>query len=413
MSLTAPASSTVTDASLRTRADRALPAGPYGHMAVRGRVPASFPQFYSRGEGARLWDADGAEYIDFMCAYGPMIAGYGNAVVDEAAQARQRDGDLLSGPTSHLVELAETLIDLMPHADWAMFAKNGTDATTTATVIARAATGRRTLLKARKAYHGANPWFTPVPAGVTAADRADIIEFDYNDLASLEAAAARASGDVAAIILTPFRHDGFVDQDAATPEFAQGARALADRVGAALILDEVRTTYRMDLRGAWESYGVRPDLTAMSKALANGYPLSAVVGSDALREGAGRIFVTGSFWMASSPMAAAMATLGVLQDGGFDAMTRAGRRLREGLQTQAEAHGFTMVQTGPVTMPFFRFENDEDMSIVNRFTDAAVRRGVLLHPWHNMFVSAAHTDDDIADALARTDEAFAELRSTS
>jgi glutamate-1-semialdehyde 2,1-aminomutase len=409
MSLTVPASSTTTDAALRERADRALPAGPYGHMAVRGRVPAGYPQFYSRGVGARLWDADGNEYIDFMCAYGPMIAGYANVAIDGAAQARQRDGDLLSGPTSHLVELAETLVDLMPHADWAMFAKNGTDATTTATVIARAATGRRTLLKARKAYHGANPWFTPAPAGITEADRADIVEFDYNDLASLEGAADRASDGVAAIILTPFRHDGFVDQDAVTPEFARGARALADRLGAALILDEVRTTYRMDLRGAWESYGVRPDLTAMSKALANGHPLSAVVGSDAMRDGAARIFVTGSFWMASAPMAAAMATLAVLQDGGFEAMTRAGRKLRDGLQAQAEAHGFSLVQTGPVTMPFLRFEDDADMAIVNRFTDAAIRRGVLLHPWHNMFVSAAHSDDDIAAALERTDDAFAEL----
>jgi glutamate-1-semialdehyde 2,1-aminomutase len=412
MSLTIPGPSAATDDALRERADRVLPAGPYGHMAVRGRVPASFPQFYSRGAGARLWDADGVEYIDFMCAYGPMIAGYGHPVIDGAAQTRHREGDLLSGPTPHLVELAETLVDLMPHADWAMFAKNGTDATTTATVIARAATGRRTLLKARKAYHGANPWFTPVTAGTTPADRSDIVEFDYNDLASLEEAAAGAKDGVAAIILTPFRHDGFVDQDAAAPEFVIGARALADRLGAALILDEVRTTYRMDLRGAWESYGVRPDLTAMSKALANGHALSAVVGSDALRAGAASIFVTGSFWMASAPMAAAMATLDVLRSGGFDAMVRAGQLLRDGLQRQAATHGFSLVQTGPVTMPFIRFEGDDDMATVNAFTDASIRRGVLLHPWHNMFVSAAHTDDDIATALERTDEAFAELRST-
>jgi glutamate-1-semialdehyde 2,1-aminomutase len=411
MTLISPQRQLVTDSALRDRARAVVPGGVYGHMSVLRMMPPSYPQFYERGAGARVWDVDGNEYIDFMCAFGPMIAGYANPTVDAAAHAQQVLGDAIAGPTSHFVALAELLVETVAHAEWAMFAKNGTDATSIAVVTARAATGKTKLLKARKAYHGANAWFTPAPAGVTAADRADIVEFDYNDLASVEAAIAEADGDVAAIIVTPFRHDGLTDQEFATAEFAAGVRAIATRIGAALILDEVRTGFRLDAAGAWEQYGVRPDLTAFSKGIANGYALAAVVGVDAFKQAASEIYVTGSFWMGGVSMAAAIATIELLTNGGGIAtMTAAGAAFRAGIQTQATAHGFSVVQTGPVTMPFIRFEDDPELSTVFAFTDAAIRRGVLLHPWHNMFLSAAHTDDDIAEALERTDEAFAETR---
>ncbi|PRY67273.1 glutamate-1-semialdehyde 2,1-aminomutase [Glaciihabitans tibetensis] len=400
------------DSALRDRALAVVPGGVYGHMTVLQQMPPSYPQFYSRGAGARVWDVDDNEYIDFMCAFGPMIAGYANPVIDAAAAAQQVKGDALAGPSRHFVELAELLVDTVAHADWAMFAKNGTDATSIAVVTARAETGRTKLLKARKAYHGANAWFTPNPAGVTAADRADIIEFEYNDLASLEAAVAEAEGDVAAIIVPPFRHDALYDQELATAEFARGVRAIATRIGAAFILDEVRTGFRLDMAGAWEQFGVRPDMTAFSKGIANGYSLAAVVGGQAYKEAAASIYVTGSFWMGGVAMAAAVATLTLLRDtNGIRTMNAAGSAFRTGLQSQAAAHGFGLVQTGPVVMPFMRFDDDAELRQVFAFTDAAVRRGVLLHPWHNMFFSAAHTLDDVATALERTDEAFAETRS--
>lgn len=402
----------IADAALRVRAEAVVPGGVYGHLRVAAdrALPSSYPQFFAKGAGSRLWDVDGNEYIDFMCAYGPMIAGYANPVIDAAARAQLELGDALNGPGETYVEYAEKLVGTVAHADWAMFAKNGTDATSMSVVIARAATGRTKLLKARKAYHGANPWFTPMSAGVVASDRADIVEFDYDDLASLEEAAASVEGDVAAIVVTPFRHDGFVDQHFPSADFARGVRALADRIGAALILDEVRTTFRVDLAGAWEQFGVRPDLTAMSKALANGHALSAVLGVDSLREAAASIFVTGSFWMGAVPLAAGIATLDwMVQTDGLRRTLEAGQALREGLQGQANAHGLQLVQTGPTSMPFLRFEGDPTLQTAIAFTDAAVRRGVLMHPWHNMFVSAAHTPEDISTALDRTDGAFAEV----
>lgn len=398
------------DLDLRARAARVIPGGMYGHMQVKeGMMPSDYPQFYREGRGTRTWDVDGNEYIDFMCSFGPMLVGYANTIVDAAAGAQQALGDPLMGPTARMVELAELLTETVAHADWAVFAKNGTDATSIAVMIARSATGRKKLLKAGKAYHGANAWFTPSPAGVTPEDRANIVDFEYNDIAAMEAAVAANEGDVAAIILPPFRHDAMADQELVDPAFARAARAIADRVGAVLILDEVRTGFRFDPRGSWEPLGVRPDLTAFSKGMANGYALAAVTGIESLTEATNDVYFTGSFWCSGVAMAAALATIPQVVNGGQQTMVAAGNALREGLDAQATAHGFLLHQTGPVQMPILRFDEDPAMETMFAFTNATIRRGVLLHPWHNMFLSSAHTLDDVAQALERTNDAFDEI----
>ena len=127
------------DAALRTRAQRVIPGGMYGHLNV-ARLPPGYPQFFARAEGATLWDVDGNAYVDFMCAYGPMVLGYGNREVEDAAAAQRALGDVLTGPSERLVELAEKLVGMVAHADWALFQRNGTDATTLCVVVARAAT---------------------------------------------------------------------------------------------------------------------------------------------------------------------------------------------------------------------------------------------------------------------------------
>jgi Glutamate-1-semialdehyde aminotransferase len=401
---------TSSDAELRRRAARVVPGGMYGHLNAAIFTP-EYPQFFVRGEGCRQWDADGREYIDLMCSWGPIVLGHRHPRVEEAAARQLALGDCLNGPGPIMVELAELLVDLIPSADWAMFSKNGTDATTQALMVARAATGRTKVLMAHGAYHGSDPWCTPSTAGTTPNERADLIEFTYNDLASAEEAAARADGDVAAIIVTPFKHDAFEDQQLADPEFARGVRALADRIGAALVIDDVRAGFRLDLRGSWERYGVRPDLTAWSKAMGNGYAIAAVTGTDALRDAATTLYSTGSFWFCAVPMAAAKATIETLRDeDGIAAMERAGRLLRDGLYEQAKAHGFTVRQTGPVAIPWLSFEGDVTLEKGMFFSNACLRHGVYLHPWHNWFLSAAHTEDDIARALEGTDRAFAETR---
>jgi glutamate-1-semialdehyde 2,1-aminomutase len=402
-----PATAAGRDAGLRERARRVIPGGLWGHLNA-ARLPAGYPQFFARAEGCRLWDVDGREVVDFMCSWGPVVLGHHHPAVEEAARRQAAMGDCMNGPAPILVELAERLVDTIPHADWCLLAKNGTDATTACVTIARAGTGRRKVLVARGSYHGAVPWCSPSLAGVTAEDRAHLVPYDYNDAASVEAAAEQARGDLAAIIVTAFRHDMARALELPDPAFARALRELCDREGAALILDDVRAGFRLHLGGSWETVGVRPDLAAYSKAIANGHPLAAVTGAERFREAATRVYTTGSFWCAAVPMAAAVATLDELHRiDGPARMQAMGERLRAGLDALAARHGVPMRQTGPAQMPLMLFEGDADCRTGEAFCAAALQAGAYFHPRHNMFLSCAHTEADIDRALQAADAGFA------
>jgi glutamate-1-semialdehyde 2,1-aminomutase len=398
------------DQRLRERAQAVIPGGMYGHQSAAS-LPSAFPQFMHGGRGARIWDVDGNEYVDLMCSYGPVVLGHRHPRVEQAAAAQAALGDCQNGPGPVMVDLAELLVQTVGHAGWAMFAKNGTDATTMCCTIARAQTGRQKILAATGAYHGAAPWCTPRPAGVTPQDRANLGYYTYNDLASVQRAAAEAGDDLAAIVVSPFKHDAGYDQELVDPTFARGLRALCDATGAALILDDVRCGFRLHLGSSWEPIGVSPDLSAWSKAIANGHPLAAVLGNDAFRDGARQVFVTGSFWFSAVPMAAAIATITALrEERAIESIQRAGTELRDGILAQARSWELPVNYTGPVAMPYLSFTGDTDRELAGLFAATALRGGVYLHPRHNWFVSAALTGDDIALTLEATDQAFAAVR---
>lgn len=381
----------------------------WGHMNA-ARLPAAYPQYFSRAQGCRLWDIEGREYIDFMCAYGPMVLGYNDADVNRAADAQRTEGDIFNGPSARLVELAEMLVGTVAHADWAMFQKNGTDATTACAMIAREATGKRKILVANGAYHGAVPWCNPYPNGATAEDRVHLIRYDYNDTASLERAAAEAGDDLAGVFVSAFKHDLGKTHEAPTREFATAARALCDRTGAALIVDDVRAGFRLHMGGSWELVGVKPDLSAWSKAIANGYALGAVTGNDRFKAAASRIFITGSFWYGAVSMAASIATITKMKAvGAVDIMQRMGQRLRDGVDAQAKSYGVKLQQSGPVQMPVILFDDDAERKKGWLFCTEALKRGVYLHATHTMFLSAAHTAADIDRTLEATGAAMAEV----
>jgi glutamate-1-semialdehyde 2,1-aminomutase len=297
---------------------------------------------------------------------------------------------------------------MIPHADWCLLAKNGTDATTACVTVARAGTGRRKILLARGSYHGAVPWCSPSVAGVTAEDRAHLLPFEYNDAASLEAAADQAGDDLAGVIVTAFRHDMSRTLEMPEPDFARRARAVCDATGAALILDDVRAGFRLNLGGSWEDLGVRPDLAAYSKAIANGHALAALTGAERFREAATKVYTTGSFWCAAVPMAAALATLTELRRIDGPARMRAmGERLRAGFDRLASRHGLSIRNSGPPSMPLLQFEGDQDFRLGEAFCAEALRHGAYFHPRHNMFLSCAHTEADIDAALQAADAAFA------
>ncbi len=292
-----------------------------------------------------------------------------------------------------------------------LFAKNGTDATTVCVTTARAATGRRKLLVARGAYHGAAPWCTPNPAGVTPEDRAHLLHFRYNDIASLEQAAARGRrrpGRRAGVAVPPrLRRRPGTGPARVRP---RACVRCATARGAALILDEVRAGARLHLAGSWEPLGVRPDLAAWSKAIANGHALAAVTGSDRFRDAAASIFVTGSFWCGAVAMAASLACLRKLQAvDGIAHMQAMGQRLRDGLAARPRRTAFASARAARRRCRCCCSTTTPKPRSARPSAALALERGVYLHPKHNMFLSVAHRPADIDCALEATDQAFAAL----
>jgi glutamate-1-semialdehyde 2,1-aminomutase len=388
---------------LLTRARRVIPGGVWGHNRFPAFLsPGNYPYFASRGSGARLTDVDGHEYIDYLCGYGAMVTGFANARVDAAAAARAQAGDCLDLPTDVSVELAERLCSLVSGMSWCAFGKNGSDAVSTAVLIARAHTNRRRIVCIRNAYHGSHFWcnWCNPGTGRPIADADAVITVSWNDENELAAAFAAHGNDIAAIVATPFHHPIASEAVMPAPGWWPAIERLAEQWGAMIVVDDVRTGYRLDLAGSHQFYGFSPDFVCQSKALANTHPLSAVLGTQRTRDAADAVFAAGTFWSASAPMAAALENLRQLEDGnGVRRMWELGQQLADGLTAHASSVGFTMRVTGAVTMPTVTFDNDGSFELMSSFAESMVERGSLVHPSHNWFVSAAHTPADIATTL--------------
>ena len=241
------------------RAEKVIPGGMYGHQSVK-YLTEDFPLYFAKAKGTHLWDVDGNQYIDYVCGYGTNLFGYGNERIEQAAARQLQKIDTATGPSEVMVQLAEALTQQVSHADWAMFCKNGSDATSMAMVISRAYREKRKILVARGTYHGASPWNVPYTTGITKEDRAHVVHFEYNDIESLNAAVKSVDGDVAAIYATPFRHEVLYDQFFPSIEYAKECRRLADEQEALLVVDEVRTGLRLSRDCSWSDWGVHPDL---------------------------------------------------------------------------------------------------------------------------------------------------------
>jgi glutamate-1-semialdehyde 2,1-aminomutase len=394
--------------TLKRRAQAVFPRGIYGHLSTR-LMPENYPQFFTSAKGVRMTGVDGKVYIDYMCAFGLNLFGYGDEEINGAFVKQMLATDTLTGVSPVMVELAERLTGIVTHADWAIFVKNGTDATTLGAMIARAHTKREKIIVAEGAYHGFAAWSSASP-GTTEAERAGRIACTYNDVDSLDRAVARAGDDLAAIFATPFKHDILIDQIEPDAAYARRARELCDKTGALLVVDDVRAGFKLARDCSWATVGVEPDLSAWGKCIANGHPLSALLGNEKARRAASRVSYTGSFWFQSGPMAAALVTLDRIMNTGYlENIQTLGRALRDGMATLADRHGVGLRQTGPVTMPMFLFDDDPDHRKGYRWCSEMVERGVYMHPFHNMFISNALTMDDVGQTLEAADGAFRAL----
>jgi glutamate-1-semialdehyde 2,1-aminomutase len=394
--------------ALLERARAVVPGGIYGHQAPRSFVDGDYPIFLAAAEGCRVTDVDGHRYIDLLCSFGPMVVGYRNPRVEAAADRQRAAIDVGNVPAPVMVELAERLVGMTVGADWAMFAKNGSDVCTWSLAVAREATGRDLVAMAAGTYHGVHGWCNGGRRGFPDSDRAGVVSFAWNDLDSARALFVEHPGEIAALIVTPFRHEAYADSELPAAGFLAGLRELCDREGAVFILDDVRAGFRLHLGGSGQFFGVTPDICLYSKALSNGRALAAMLGAEALREAASRVFFTGTAFTQAVPMAAALATLDELEATDAIAhMDAMGRRLGDGLCKAAQQRGLAVTISGPPSIPFMTFRADEGgFRRARTFSAAWARHGVFSHPHHNWFVSAAHSAGDIDEALAAAGPAF-------
>jgi len=393
------------------RAARVIPGGIYGSKAPGFMVPGSYPYYIERAKGCRMWDADGNEFIDYLCGYGSQIVGYGNENVDRPAMERAAQGDLLDQPAPIMVELAERLTSLVEGSSWAVFVKNGTDATTLAYSLARVRTEKSIAIMAEGAYHGAANWCSSNVFPALEDDRRNVLSFPYNDLSALEGLFKDNRGRIACLFLTPYHHPPFKAQEMPDPALYETARRLCDQEGALLVMDDIRANFRLHARGSHARFGAKPDLWCMGKALANGYPISALLGTEDLRKTANSFFITGTYWMSAVPMVAAMATMDEMERlGGVPRLEVLGGLFKESIEAAGREQGYGARITGPAAIPFLTFDEDPNLYLNQRFGAAMARRGVFIHPHHNGFISLAHTEEDIAITAARAREAFAAMR---
>jgi glutamate-1-semialdehyde 2,1-aminomutase len=384
------------------RADRVIPGGIYGHATPALTVPGQFPYYAASAQGCRYRDIDGNEFIDFMCGYGPMVLGHQQLEVSEAVAKAERDGVCFNHPTTQMVTLAERLVGLIDFADWAVFGKNGSDMTMWAVQVAREFTGRKKILKVAGAYHGIDPWCTPGQAGWIAEDRVHIHEFPWNDAEAVAQLLRKHQGQVAALIATPFHHPNYGSSVMPAPGFWREVERVCRAHGVLLILDDVRAGFRLHLGGSHRAFGFTPDLSCYCKALGNGYPISATVGTGALRVAASKIFLTGSYWNSPGPMAAALQVLTILErDQGISVMRERGQQFGQGLQALADEVGLPVEISGPPAMPYLKFQEDPAWERQREFSIAAAQAGVFLHPHHNWFLSVAHDTASITESLSR------------
>lgn len=383
-------------ARLAQRAAAVMPGG--HHLSGRPLLDGHPPLYLERAAGCQVWDVDGRAYIDYVMAYGAVVLGYAHEEVDAAAIAQLRRGSLVSLNHRMHVEFLEALLPRFPGAERGVFVKTGSEATTAALRIARHATGRRAVMRA--GYHGWHDWCLPHADGVPAGLGEQVTEFAAGDPDELGRMLAARPGEVAAVIVAP-EMVAPLDRDVFEALFAHARRA-----GAMVVLDEIKTGVRALGGSVQQQLGLAPDLTTVSKALGNGWPIAAVIGPEAAMRSAAGLHLSATYHGDTASMAAALTTLAIAERDGVAAhLERMGARLIAGLNAGAARHGIAASAYGEpmAAMPFLRFS---EALCASAFYEQVLADGVLLHPRHLWFISQAHGVAEIDHTLEVCERGF-------
>ena len=413
------------------RAQRHIPGGV--NSPVRAfRSVGGTPCFIREGKGARVTDADGRTYLDYVGSWGPLILGHAHPDVVAAVQQAAARGLSFGAPTAGEVELAELLCELLPSLEMVRLVSSGTEATMSAIRLARGYTGRDLLIKFEGCYHGHSDGLlvkagsglltfgNPDSGGVPADVARNTLVLAYNDVAALEAAFAEHGARIATAIVEPVA--GNMNLIAPRPEFLHALRALCTQHGAVLIFDEVMTGFRVDLSCAQGYYGIVPDLTTLGKVIGGGMPLAAFGGRREIMPKLaplGPVYQAGTLSGNPVAVAAGLATLKLIRQPGFHAeLARRTSALCNGLAAAAARHGiaFCAQSVGGMFGLYFSDSLPQsyaqvmqcDKAAFNRFFHAMLDAGHYFAPsaFEAGFVSAAHSDADIAQTIAAAEAVF-------
>jgi glutamate-1-semialdehyde 2,1-aminomutase len=416
---------------LFARARRFVPGGVNSPVRAFGSVGLP-PRFIEKAKGARLWDADGNEYVDYVGSWGPMILGHADAGVLRAVRGALKNGTSFGAPTELETELARLVCDALPSVERVRMVSSGTEATMSALRLARAATGRSRILKFEGCYHGHSDALLvgagsgvatlgiPGSPGVPEAFTELTIQAPFNDLRAVRDAFARWGEEIACIIVEPAAGNmGLVLPE---PGFLEGLRELCDQSGAVLIFDEVMTGFRASFRGMQGLSGVEPDLTCLGKVVGGGLPAAAYGGQASLMDRMapdGPVYQAGTLSGNPLAMAAGIETLRrIARPGVYERLGKLSSRLAKGLSEAAAEVGVELHTTsiggmfgfffhpGPVAS--FADARKADGGAFRRFFAAMLERGIYLapSPYEAGFVSLAHRPADIDQTLEAAAAAF-------
>lgn len=365
-------------------------------------LPDQWPAYYDRCKGADVWDLDGNRYHDFATmGIGACVLGYGDEEVDAAVLAAIAKGSMCTLNAPEEVALAEELVGLHPWAEMARFARTGGEACAVAVRIARAATGRARV--AFCGYHGWHDWYLSAnlgdtaaldgqllpgldPLGVPRALRDTALPFNYNCLDELEALAERYGDEIGVIMMEPMR------ANAPAPGFLEGVRAVADRLDAVLVFDEVTSGFRVNLGGIHLRFGVDPDIAVFGKALGNGYPISAVIGRRDVMDAAQGSFISSTMWTERIGFAAGLATLRAMRERDVPArLVELGDALVGGVLAAGARTGLSIEVSGISPLAHFTFTGADPLALQTLWTQEMLDRGYLVGA--SIYASTSYNED--------------------
>ena len=421
-------------ASLYEEAEKLMPGGVNSPVRAFKAVGGT-PVFIRRAKGSRVWDVDGNEYIDYVGSWGPLILGHAPEPVVKAVQEAAEGGTSFGAPTEREIEMARLVVEAYPSIEMVRMVNSGTEAVMSAVRVARGYTRRHRIIKFEGCWHGhadgllvkaGSTGFTfgiPDSAGVPPSYAENTFPLPYNDVKAVERLTDAVGEDVAAIVVEPVAGNMGVIPPA--EGFLQGLRRVCTQHGIVLIFDEVITGFRVALGGAQELYGVVPDMTTLGKIVGGGLPVGAYGGKREIMQSVaplGKVVQAGT--LAGNPlaMAAGIATVTALKDRSiYGQLERLSAELERGLKRAAEKAGVTLTvnRVGSMLGLFFcegPVRNCDDAARSDgrqyaKWFHAMLDRGLAFAPSKGeaAFVSAAHTEADIAQTIAAAEEAFAEL----